>query len=341
MTYQVAIAGVGAYLPTRVVTNVELEGVLDTTDEWIASHTGIRERRFVTDDVHMSDMAAAAASQALAHAGSQAEEIDLVICASSTPDYLMPATAAMVAHRIGATRAAAFDMEAACSGYVYALVVASQFIKTGMYRKVLVIGGDLLSRFLNWNDRATAILFGDGCGAALLERAEAPGILAARLGADGSGADHIVIPLGSRIPPGSEPGRHDVRMKGREVYRWAVNLVPRLVTETCADAGWELGDMDHLVLHQANLRILEAVADRLQLPMDKLVVNIGRMANTSAGTIAVALAEAAAAGRFKPGDRLLLAGFGSGLTWAGVALCWTIARPLPQHEPTWLQAPRP
>ncbi|MEB3236787.1 MAG: beta-ketoacyl-ACP synthase III [Candidatus Sericytochromatia bacterium] len=333
--HHVAITGVGCYMPTRVVTNRDLESVLETTDDWIASHTGIRERRFVTDDVHLSDMATVSARQALAHADADPLSVDLVICASSTPDYLMPATAAMVAHRIGAVRAAAFDMEAACSGFAYAVVVASQFIRSGMYRRVLVIGGDLLSRFLNWKDRATAILFGDGCGAALLERSDVPGIVAARLGADGSGAEHIVIPLGSRVPPGDDPTRHEVRMKGREVYRWAVGLVPRLVQETCAEAGWELPQVDHLVLHQANLRILEAVAERLSVPMEKLVLNIDRMANTSAGTIAVALAEAAGAGRFSPGDRLVLAGFGSGLTWAGVAVCWTITRPLPQHDPRW------
>ncbi|MEB3203681.1 MAG: beta-ketoacyl-ACP synthase III [Candidatus Sericytochromatia bacterium] len=339
--HHVVLSGVGYYLPTRVVTNRDLEAVLDTTDDWIASHTGIRERRFVTDDVHMSDMATAAARQALLHADVDPADVDLVICASSTPDYLMPATAAMVAHRVGAVRAAAFDMEAACSGYAYALVVASQFIRSGMYRRVLVIGGDLLSRFLNWKDRATAILFGDGCGAAVLEQGSEPGIVAARLGADGSGAEHIVIPLGSRVPPVGDPSRHEVRMKGREVYRWAVGLVPRLVQETCADAGWTIADVDHLVLHQANLRILEAVAERLSVPMERLVLNIDRMANTSAGTIAVALAEAAGQGRFAPGDKLLLAGFGSGLTWAGVGLRWTITRPLPQHDPRWSEPAQP
>lgn len=329
MTFEVAISGVGYYVPGRVMPNSEFESRMDTTDQWIAERTGIRERRIADRDQATSDLAVPACRQALAHAGIEPEDIDLVICATSTPDMLMPSTAAIVAHALGCTRAAAFDLEAACSGFVYGIVVAQQFIRTGMYRHVLVIGGDLLSKFLNWDDRGTAVLFADGAGAAVLSRSEAPGLLATTLGADGSGHDMITIPLGSRVPPTSDPTTHVVHMKGREVYKWAVDLVPKVLVEVGQSAGIAPTEFDHVILHQANLRIMEAVGKRLGLRAEQLIVNVDRMANTSAGTIAIALAEAAEQGKLAVGDRLCLLGFGSGLTWAAAALVWTCSRALP------------
>ena len=328
--HHVGITGVGYHAPERVMTNKEFEQSLETTDEWIASRTGIRERRVAPPEHAMSDMGILAAQQALAHARLEATDIDLVICATSTPDMLMPSTAALISHGIGATRAAAFDMEAACSGFVYGVVVAQQFIATGMYRHVLVVGGDLLSKFLNWDDRGTAVLFGDGAGAAVLSRMEEPGLISTVLGADGSGADYITIPLGSRVPPTGEKGVHVVHMKGREVYKWAVDIVPRTILEITGRGGIAPTDLEHIILHQANLKIMSSAAKRLGLRDEQMIINVDRMANTSAGTVPIALAEAAEAGRFKVGDRICLVGFGAGLTWASVIVRWTCVNPVPK-----------
>jgi len=339
--HHVAIAGVGYHAPARVLTNVELEQTLETSDEWIRGRTGIRERRVAPPEHAMSDMGMDAGRQALTHARVPAEDVDLVICATSTPDMMMPSTAALIAHGIGATKAAAFDMEAACSGFVYGVVVAQQFIATGMYRHVLVVGGDLLSKFLDWDDRGTAVLFGDGAGAALLSRSDEPGLEATALGADGSGSDYITIACGSRVVPSGEKGVHVVKMKGKEVYKWAVDLVPRMIQEVATRAGLKPEDLDHIVLHQANLRIIDSVAKRLGLRDEQLIVNVDRMANTSAGTVPIALAEAAEQGKFKVGDRVCLIGFGSGLTWASAIVRWTCVNPFPSRQdlrPTHLQA---
>lgn len=327
-----AITGVGYYAPERVVTNFELEKMLETSNQWIVDRTGIVERRFAKPEEALSDMGIAAANQALAHARIDPEVVDLVVCATSTPDMMMPCSAALIAYGIGAKRAAAFDLEAACSGFVYGIVVAQQFIQTEMYRHVLVVGGDLLSKFLNWEDRASAVLFGDGAGAALVSRAPAPGLLAVSLGADGSGASMITIPCGSRTPPSGQTGLHTVHLKGREVYKWALDIVPRTVLEVSEKADLAVADLEHVILHQANLRILEAAAKRLGLRSDQLVVNVDRMANTSAGTVPIALAEAAQTGRLKVGDRICLVGFGSGLTWASAILRWTCFNPFPDRK---------
>ncbi len=327
MTFEVAITGVGYRVPERVVHNREFEARMATTDQWISERTGIRERRIADPEVALSDLAIPSGRQALDHAGLDPKDIDLVICGTSTPDMLMPSTAAITAHALGCTRAAAFDLEAACSGFVYALVVAEQFIRTGTYRNVLVIGGDILSKFINWDDRGTAILFADGAGAAVLSRSDRHGFLASTLGADGAGQDLIQIPLGSRTPPSGDKSLHVVHMKGREVYKWAVDNVPKILAQVADAAELTPADFDHIILHQANLRIIEAVSKRLGLRSDQMIVNVDRMANTSAGTIPIALAEAADQGRIKPGDRLCLLGFGSGLTWAATALTWTAPRP--------------
>lgn len=328
----VEILGCGYNYPERVVTNLDLEKVMETNDAWIVERTGIKERRFVEPDQAMSDLSIPAAKQAIAHAGIDPAEVDLVIVATSTPDMLMPATAAIVAHAVGATRAAAFDMEAACTGFVTGLIVAQQFLTSGTYRTALVIGGDVLSKFLNWNDRGTAILFGDGAGAVVLRGAQREGFLANYMGANGAGADLIRIPLGSRQPPSAEAiadGSHGVTMVGREVYKFAVEIVPKSIQEVLSRAGLGIEDVSHFILHQANLRIIEAAAKRLGVGMDRMIVNIDRMANTSAGTVPLALGEAVEKGTIRQGDLVCMVGFGSGLTWASTLVRWTSDRPLP------------
>lgn len=331
----VSIVGCGYHVPERIMTNSEFEATLETNDAWIRERTGIRERRIAPPEHAMSDLAIPAAIQAMAHAGVAAGEIDLIIVATSTPDMSMPSTAALVQHALGAKGAACFDMEAACSGFVYALVTASQFLATGMYRTALVIGGDLLSKFLNWNDRGTAVLFGDGCGAVVLRGGAEEGLIASYLGADGGGSNCITIPMGSRRPPTPETiaaNEHTVHMNGRETYKFAVDIVPKSVAAVLERANLPVEAVDHFVLHQANLRIMEAAAKRMGVSMDKMIVNVDRMANSSAGTVPLALAEAVEEGRIKPGDLLCLVGFGSGLTWASALVRWTCDRPFPSRS---------
>ncbi|MBO9540433.1 ketoacyl-ACP synthase III [bacterium] len=330
----VSIIGCGYYVPERIMTNAEFESFLDTNDAWIRERTGIRERRIAPPEHALSDMAIPAAKQALEHAGVEASELDLIIVATSTPDMAMPATAALVQHAIGATPAAAFDMEAACSGFVYGTIVASQFLATGMYRTALVIGGDLLSKYINWKDRGTAVLFGDACGAVVLRGGDEKGLLGSYMGADGGGSAHIQIPLGSRVPPSAEmieAMEHTVHMNGRETYKFAVEIVPKCVDEITQRTGVSVDEIDHFVLHQANYRIMEAAAKRMGVPMEKMIVNVDRMANSSAGTVPLALAEAVEAGTIKKGDLVCLVGFGSGLTWASALVRWTCDRPFPSR----------
>jgi len=330
----VSIVGCGYAVPERIMTNADFEGILETSDEWIRERTGIRERRIARPDQAMSDFAIPAARQALAHAGVEASEVDLIIVATSTPDMSMPNTAALVQHAIGAKKAACFDMEAACSGFVYGVITASQFLSTGMYKTAVVIGGDILSKFLNWTDRGTAVLFGDACGAVVLKGGEAEGLIASHMGADGGGAECITIPMGSRRPPTAETvaaHEHTVHMNGRETYKFAVDIVPKSVQAVLDQANLSVEDVDHFVLHQANLRIMDAAAKRMGVPMDKFIVNVDRMANSSAGTVPLALAEAVEAGQIKPGDLLCLVGFGSGLTWASALVRWTCDRPFPRN----------
>jgi 3-oxoacyl-[acyl-carrier-protein] synthase-3 len=324
----VEILGCGSYVPEKVMTNHDLTAFMETSDEWIIERTGIKQRHIAAEGQALSDLAIPAAKQAIAHAGIPASEIDLVIVGTSTPDMLMPATSALVQHAVGAHRAAVFDMEAACTGFVQALIVAQQFLMTGMYRTALVIGGDLLSKFTNFSDRGTGMLFGDGAGAVVLRAGGENAMLSNLMGADGSRSDLITIPIGSRVPPSgerAESGGHHVTMKGKEVYRFAVERVPPSIAEAARLAGLEVSEIDHFVIHQANARILEAVAKRLDIPMDKMVVNIDMRANTSAGTVPIALAEAVHSGRIKAGDKVCMVGFGSGLTWAASVVRWTAA----------------
>jgi 3-oxoacyl-[acyl-carrier-protein] synthase-3 len=331
----VSVIGCGYHLPERIMTNAEFEAILDTSDAWIQERTGIKERRIARPEQGLSDLAIPAARQAIAHAGIDPSEIDLILVATSTPDMAMPCTAALVQHAIGANRAACFDMEAACSGFVYGLITGTQFLQTGMYRTALVIGGDLLSKFINWQDRGTAVLFGDGAGAVVLRSGEAQGVLASYLGADGSGAAHIQIPVGSKVYPQVETVEartHTIHMNGRETYKFAVEVVPKSILKVVELAGVPLESVDHIIMHQANLRIMEAAAKRLGLPMDRMVVNIDRVANTSAGTVPLALAEAVESGRIRPGDLVCMVGFGAGLTWASALVRWTCDRPFPSRQ---------
>lgn len=326
--YSAGILGTGFYVPEKILTNADLEKIVETSDEWITERTGIKERRLAEDDVPMSALAQKAAENALADAGVKAEELDLIIVATLTSDRIIPSTACMLQHRLGATHAAAFDLSAACSGFAYATTVASQFIQNGMYEKALVIGAETLSKYINWEDRNTCILFGDGAGAAVLGRVEdGYGILSADLGSDGSGGDAIQIPSSGSLYPVSEETiakrMNLIHMNGKEVFKFAVKAMGRTVENSLKKIDMPKEKIDWLVPHQANIRIIQSAAKRLSMPMEKVVVNVHKYGNMSAACIPIALAEAAAEKRFKKGDIVALSGFGAGLTWASCIIRWS------------------
>ncbi len=326
-TKAVGIIGIGTYVPEKVLTNKDLESMVDTSDEWIVERTGIQERRIASPDMATSDLASKAAQRALDDAGVTAEEIDLIIVATATPDMFFPSTACLVQANIKATHAAAFDLAAGCSGFVYGMVTGSQFIKAGLYKKVLVIGAECLSKILDWTDRNTCVLFGDGAGAAVLaETAPGYGILAAQLGADGSGGDLLKLPAGgSRNPATNETvsqRMHFVHMSGNDVFKFAVKIMGEAANRALEDAGLSAGDVDCLIPHQANIRIIQSAAKRLKLPMDKVMINVNKYGNTSAASIPIALEEAVHGGKIKQGDNVVLVGFGAGLTWASAVIKW-------------------
>lgn len=321
------IIGWGAYVPRRVLTNADVAQLVDTSDEWIVERTGIRERRLAAPDESTASMAIIAAERALAIANADPLAVDLIIVATATPDYLFPATACLVQRGIGAGRAAAFDLGAGCSGFIYALAVGAHAIESGACRHVLVIGAETLSRITNWSDRGTCVLFGDGAGAVLLGRAPNPGgVLATHLGADGAGADWLILPAGgSRKPASAETvaqNLHTIQMDGQKVFRFATKIIPDATRKVLEQAGLSVADVDMVIAHQANARILQAAADRLGLPKEKMYANIDRYGNTSAASIPIALCEAAEAGLLQPGGRVVLVGFGAGLTWGAVLLEW-------------------
>ena len=323
----VHIVGTGSYLPARVLTNADLEKQIDTTDEWIVSRTGIRERRIASAQECTSDMGAEAARRAITQAGIDVEEIDLIICATLTPDMPFPATACLIQHKLGAKRSAAFDIEAACSGFLYALEIGQQFITSGTYNTVLVIGAEKLSTIVDWEDRGTCVLFGDGAGAAILRsRGEEHGILTTCMGADGAQSDILLMPAGgARYPASKESvsGRmHYLKMAGKEVFKHAITAMQTAAETALAKCNLKITDIKCIIPHQANLRILEAIADRLEAPMEKVYINLARYGNVSAASVAIALDEAARAGRFQRGDLILLIVFGSGLTWAACVIQW-------------------
>jgi len=324
----VRLTGWGRYAPAQVLTNADLERMVDTNDEWIVSRTGIRERRVAAAHETSASMGAVAALRAVRTAGLEVDDVDLIIVATLTPDHWMPSTAALVKEAIGNTRAAAFDVAAACSGFVYGYATASAYIAAGLAQHVLVIGTELLTRFLDYSDRSTCILFGDGAGAVVLSATSEPtaptGI---ELTTDPQGAYMIWLPAGgSKAPPSLETiarGQHKIRMEGRETYRFATRTLASTGLAAAAKAGWGQDDVDLIIPHQANIRIIEAVARGLDLPMDRFFVNVDRYGNTSAASVPIALAEAVNAGRVKPGDKLVFVAFGAGFTSGAVALEWT------------------
>lgn len=323
----VGILGLGSYVPEKVVTNSDLEQTIETSDTWIIERTGIRERRVAKQGEATVELATKAAERALLDAGVSAEEIDLIIVATVTPDMQFPSVACLVQNNLQARNAAAFDLTAVCSGFMYGLVTGSMFIKTGTYKKVLVIGAETLSRITDWSDRNTAILFGDGAGAAVLgETAPGYGILGVHLGAEGSGGDLLKVPAGgSRLPASAETvanGLHFIHMDGNEVFKFAIKIMGEALNKALEDAKLSSSDVSYLVPHQANIRIIQSAAKRLGLPMDKVVVNVDKYGNTSAASIPLAMDEAVKNGKIQKGDIVAMVGFGGGLTWGAIILKW-------------------
>ncbi|MFP5373279.1 MAG: beta-ketoacyl-ACP synthase III [Gammaproteobacteria bacterium] len=316
------IAGTGSYLPAQVVTNADLAARVDTSDEWIASRTGIRQRHVAAEGETTCDLAFHAAVRAMEAAGVQASELDLIVLGTTTPDLIFPATACLLQARLGANGCPAFDVNAACSGFVYALAVADKFIRAGGARTVLVVGAETLTRMLDWNDRSTCVLFGDGAGAVVLRADGETGILSTHMHADGGKKELLWNPVGVSV--GFKPEEHNagvrVLMTGNEVFKHAVKALDSVVEETLEANGLDRHDIDWLIPHQANLRIIEATAKRLDMPMERVVVTVDRHGNTSSGSVPLALDEAVRSGRIQRGQLLLLEAFGGGFTWGSALL---------------------
>jgi len=326
--FPAVITGTGAALPSRRLTNHDLEKMVETSDEWITTRTGIKERRVAAKGETMSEFAVAASRQALEMARLEPGSVDLIICATVTPDMPIPSTSCLIQESLGAKRAAAFDLSAGCSGFIYALSVAHQFIRVGVYRHILVIGAELLTKYLDWTDRTTCILFADGAGAVVLSRGEEKGrgLLATCLHTDGSMADFITLPGGGTLHPPTEEtvraGLHFIRMKGNETFKIAVRSMEDVCREVLAAAGLEPSDVDIMIPHQANRRIIDAVGSRLGLAAERVYINIDRTGNTSSASIPIALDEANRESLIKKGDCVLFAAFGAGLTWGAALLRW-------------------
>lgn len=321
------ITGWGAYAPSRVVTNDDLAQLVPTTDAWIRERTGIVERRIADEGEYTSTMAIEAGRRALEVAGLDPARLGLVICATSTPDYLMPNTASLIQDGLGASHAAAFDLNAACSGFVYALVTAAGLIRGGVYDSILVIGSESMSRVMNWSDRSTCVLFGDGAGAVVLQASELPGgVLASQLGSDGSGGDLLTVGLGTRLPLSQAAvacGDTFMKMNGQQVFRFATRIMCDATREVAESAGIGVDAIDLIIPHQANTRILETAAKKLGLPQSKIYCNLDRYGNTSAASVPLALVDAIDAGRVQAGDRIMMVGFGGGLTWGACLVEWS------------------
>ena len=322
-----SIVAVGSYVPERILTNANLEQLVDTTDEWITTRTGIKERRMAADDEFTSDLASHAALRALERAKVKPEQVDLIIVATITPDMPFPSTACLVQRKIGARRAAAFDIEAACSGFIYGLEIGQQFIMSRTYDTVLVIGAEKLSSIIDWTDRNTCVLFGDGAGAAVLQnRADSHGLLTACMGADGTKADLLSMPGGGSRCPATQQSvanrLHYLRMDGKETFKNAVNAMYRAAREALRRCEIDIRQIKCIIPHQANRRIIDAVAERLEAAPSQLFVNLHKYGNTSAASVAIALDEAVQTGRIQRGDLILLIVFGAGLTWAAAVIEW-------------------
>lgn len=322
------ILGVGMAVPERVLTNADLEKIVDTSDEWIVTRTGIRERRMCAPDETTSSLSIQAARRALEHAGVLPEQLDLIICATATGDYIWPATACIIQDKLGAKRAAAFDLSAACSGFVFGLATAAGFIQSGAMRRVLVIGADTLTKQINWEDRGTCILFGDGAGAAVLGPCPPDeGILASSMGTDGSGLELILLEAGGTknpvTPEAIQQKKNCIFMRGQEVYKFAVKIMGEVCLDALCRAHLTPRDVDLFVPHQANIRIIHAAAERMGLPRERIYINVHKYGNTSAASVPIALTEALQEGRVHRGDILVFAGIGAGLTWGANVVRWS------------------
>ena len=307
------IAGTGSYLPPRIVTNDEFAKRLDTSDAWIRARTGIVQRHIADESQTSSDLSLEASRRALEAAGLKAADIDLIIVATSTPDFVFPSTACLLQAKLGVKNCAAFDVQAVCSGFVYALATADSFIRAGTHQRALVVGAEVFSRIMDWSDRATCVLFGDGAGAVVLAAGDRPGIHASVLRADGSHAEILSVP--GNVCGGRIVGSPYLQMQGSQVFKFAVKVLDEVARETLQAAGMKIGDIDWLIPHQANLRILEATAKRLGLPRERLVVTVDRHGNTSAASVPLALDEFVRAGKIRAGHRVMLQGVGGGFTW--------------------------
>jgi 3-oxoacyl-[acyl-carrier-protein] synthase-3 len=317
----VSITGLGVKVPDRVVTNEDLKQYVDTSDEWIRERTGIRERRMASKEEALSDIALPASRDALAQAGVEGKDIDLLIVATVTPDMAFPSTGAILADKLGAVDAAAYDLSAGCTGFMYALAQAYGMLVGGLAKRALVVGGDLLSRILDWEDRSTLVLFGDGAGAVVMEAVPEQGFLGFELGADGGGGESLWLPgSGSRIF--DDPDKF-VKMNGREVFKFATRILVKSAEEVMERCGVTIDDVDVYVPHQANLRIIDHATKKLGVPSEKVVINVDRYGNTSSGSIPLALADAAQDGRLQPGKLVLMTGMGAGLTWGSALIRWT------------------
>ena len=321
-----AITGIGAAVPQRIMSNADFEKILDTSDEWITQRTGIKERRICSDGESTATLATAASRDAIANAGLQPSDIDLIVCGTVTPEMVFPATACFVQKELGIKGVPAFDVSAACSGFVYSLSIGAQFVETGRYRNVLVIGADALSRFCDYTDRGSCILFGDGAGAVVLQPTDEPdkGILYTVMHADGEGWDLIHVPGGGSRSPASvqtvAEGLHTIKMRGRDVYKFAVDRMQWLLGHCMESCNLGVADVDLVVPHQVNTRIIASATEKFNFPMDKVYLNIERYGNTSAASVPLAFAEAAREGKVGPGSTVLLVAFGAGLTWSGAVV---------------------
>lgn len=325
--FHAAITGIGSYVPDRVLSNAELSTMVDTSDEWIIERTGIRERRIAAPGQALSDFSRPAIEQALAQAGRKPSEIDLLIVATVTPDMAFPSTGAILADELGMPDAAAYDLSAGCTGFMYALAQAYGMMAGGLAERALVVGGDVLSTILDWTDRSTCVLFGDGAGAVVLEQVDTGGFLGFELGADGSGGPELYMPAGgSRMPASAETvakAQHFAKMNGREVFKFATRVLVSSAEAILAKTGHGIEEVDVYIPHQANVRIIDHAVRKLGIPEDRVVVNVDRYGNTSSGSIPLALAQAQAEGRLHDGDLVLMTGMGAGLTWGSALMEWS------------------
>ncbi|MFC1624674.1 beta-ketoacyl-ACP synthase III [Candidatus Omnitrophota bacterium] len=320
------ILGLGSYLPPKKLTNADLEKMVDTTDEWIVTRTGIKERRMASKDVASSDLGLEASKMAIRDAGLEPKDIDLIITATISSDMIFPATACIIQDKLGAKNAAAFDINAACSGFVFGIIMAQQFVNAGTYRHVLVVASEKLTNLIDWKDRSTCVLFGDGAGACVVGKSEGRAILSSFMGSDGSGGHILMVPAGgSRLPVTHDTVKnklHFLKMEGNEVFKFAVRLMAESADKVIKSIGLQWKDIDILIPHQANIRILNAIAKKLDFPLEKIFINIDKYGNMSAASTAVALAEASQQKKVKKGDNVVLVALGSGLTYGAIAIKW-------------------